>query len=157
MVGYREVGGVYKRSLTRIKIATGSEVWQANDFGDAAVSHGGFETIDITPDGTAALISGWMKRQYTSDVSYRSGGNTAGGKAVVMKFLVAALTTTRAPTAVSASWTKEFPSHNVAHAARGLASGEVSVLKASAVGAKSEEPPSEGLTALLTRRLELWA
>ena len=136
MVGRREVGGVYSRSLTRLDLNTGTEVWQAHNFGDCAPAvatlavcgHGGWETIDVTSDLAAVVISGWSLRTYTTELSYRSGGNTVNGQAVVMQIPVSALTSTSAPTSANASWTKVFPQHHVAHAARSLASGEVGVL-----------------------------
>jgi hypothetical protein len=128
VVGNRCIGGVCMRSLTRLDLTSGSEVWQANDFGDAAGSHGGWETIDVTLDLTAVLISGWSNRTYTTEMSYRSGGNTVGGQAVVMEIPVSALTSASAPTSASVSWKKVWSQHHVAHAARSLPSGEVAVL-----------------------------
>ena len=126
VVGYRDEGGVFKRSLTRLNLTTGSEAWTATGFGDAAGAHGGWENIDVTADGGSVLLAGWMAKPDTSEMGYRSGGNTAGGKAVVMQIPVSALSS--APTSADAAWTTTFPAHNAAHAARGLASGEVAVL-----------------------------
>ena len=126
VVGYRDEGGVVKRSLTRLSLTNGSEVWTATGFGDAAGAHGGWENIDVTADGGAVLLSGWMAKPNTAEMGYRSGGNTFGGNAVVMQIPVSALSS--APTSADAAWTTTFPAHHAAHAARGLASGEVGVL-----------------------------
>lgn len=126
VVGYRSEGGDVKRSLTKLSLTTGSQIWQATNFGDSAGSYGGWETIDVTADGSAVLISGWMNKPDTTELGYRSGGNTFGGQAVVMQIPVSALT--NAPTSADATWTKSFPGHHAAHAARSLSSGEVGVL-----------------------------
>jgi hypothetical protein len=126
VVGYRSVGDVVKRSLTKLSLTTGSQIWLSTDFGDTAGSHGGWETISATADGSAVLLSGWQGKPDTTEIGYRSGGNTFGGQAVVMQIPISALSS--APTSTNATWTKVFPTHHTAHAARGLASGEVGVL-----------------------------
>ena len=107
VVGRWEVGGVVKRGMAKLDWTGGTQVWLTTDFGDSAGSTGAWETIDFTSDKSAALLSGWFKKTDTSPMGYRSGGNTFGGDAVVMKIPVTALTSTTAPTSASATWMKE--------------------------------------------------
>ena len=127
VVGRYEIGGITKRSVTKLSQATGAMNWTTTDFGDSAGSFGAWETVDITSDGSAVLLSGWKHKTDTSPMGYRSGGNTFGGQAVVMKFPVSAMGAT-APTSANAAWTKVWPNHNAAHAARTLSTGEIVVL-----------------------------
>jgi hypothetical protein len=52
------VGGILKRSITKLNQATGAEIWTATDFGDnAANSNGAFEMINV--DAThGAILAG---------------------------------------------------------------------------------------------------
>ena len=128
VVGFRSVGGVYSRTITRLSLSTGSQVWQSSNFGDSAGSHGGFESIDMTTNGTAALVGGFTNKADTSEYSFRSYGNVAGGQAVVMQLPLSALTSSTAPTSASATWTRALSSQGTVKAARGLSNGEVGVL-----------------------------
>ena len=161
VVGRYDIGGVIKRSVTKLSLTTGLPVWLATDFGDAAGSFGAWETVDITADGSAVLLSGWKGKPDSVELGYRSGGNTREGKAVVMQIPVSAFGATEPPTSANATWTKEWAAHNAAHAARSLPSGKVAVLlwtdEDPHAFPKSTVSGSAALTMLSASGSELWS
>ena len=131
--GFRAVGGVYKRSLTKLSLSTGAAVWTATDFGDSAGSHGAYENIDITSTG-AVLVGGFQGKPNTDEYTFKSYGNAAGGTAVLSSFPLSALTSSTAPTSASASWTTTFAGRDTMKAVRPFSNGDVAVLLWSETG-----------------------
>ena len=114
----------HQRSVTKLSLATGARSGQLPIL-EIRPAHSGLKRRS-TSRQMAAILSGWHETD-TSPMGYRSGGNTFGGQAVVMKFPVSAMGAT-APTSAKASWTKIWKNHNAAHAARSLSTGEIAVL-----------------------------
>jgi len=127
LVGHREVGSVSYRSITKVTLATLAEVWTATDFGDKPNKHGAWESIALTPDGQHVLIGGLYKRDTNGDFDFRSYGNT-GGKAIVAKMPVTALTSSTPPTSESLTWTKVWGSRGTAKAVRPFLNGNIGVM-----------------------------
>ena len=127
VVGYRVVGGVAKRSITKLSLETGAEAWTATDFGDSAGSHGAWEGIGLTAAGDFAVLGGFYEKASTDEMAFRSYGNS-GAKAVVMQLPVSALAGGSAPTSSSASWTTTWADRGTAKAVCPFTNGEVAVL-----------------------------
>ena len=85
IAGLTILGGVYYRSVTRLALVTGSVVYNATGFGDSPGSHGAWETMDFTYDKTGVLLGGFRGKPNTNEFEFKSGGNTAGGTATVMR------------------------------------------------------------------------
>ena len=103
VAGYRSVGGVYKRSITKLRASDGAEVWTFTDFGDTT-NHGAWEFASLA--GTSdVLLAGFYKRTTTEEFWFKSYGNPfhAGNEAIVMKMSVASLAGASAPSASDVS------------------------------------------------------
>jgi len=136
VAGWKKVGSVGKRYLARLNLLTSSVVWEATDFGDnSASSNGAWEMIDISADGLSIILSGVREIPSLTDgdetaMAFKSYGNVAGGRAVVMQIPISSLTGS-APTSSSATWTTEYTSasYTTAKAARPIGStDEIAVL-----------------------------
>ena len=102
-VGFREVGGVYMRSITKMDVNTGAEIWTATAFGDAIGSYGAFENAEISADGTSLVLAG-LRAKPDKEYFFKSYGNAPAGRAIVMKIPVAALTGATPPTSADVTW-----------------------------------------------------
>lgn len=102
VVGFRDVGGVYRRSITKLELATGREVWTATDWGDTSGSHGAFETVEL--DGDALLLAGLRRNPSKAEFYFKSYGNAPGGRAFVMKLPVSAAASSSPPSSSDADW-----------------------------------------------------
>ena len=127
VVGFRSVGAVLKRSITKLSLATGAEAWTATDFGDSAANHGAWEGIELTAAGDFAYACGYTGKPDTDEMSFRSYGNSYG-TAVVIKLPISSLTSTTPPTSASATWTQDWATRGSAKVVRPLPSGDVAVL-----------------------------
>ena len=58
VVGFKSVGGVYKRSITKLAIADGSEVWTATWDSPNPANQGAWENVDITTDKASIILTG---------------------------------------------------------------------------------------------------
>ena len=72
VAGYRSVGGVYKRSITKLRASDGAELWTFTDFGDIT-SHGAWEFASLA--GTDVLLAGFYKRTTTEEFWFKSYGS----------------------------------------------------------------------------------
>eukprot|EP00948_MAST-09A_sp_MAST-9A-sp1_P001117 g1117.t1 len=115
-VGYQTVGTNGHRYIVKLKLTDGSLLWTAKSFGDGAGSTGAYEMISKSSD--AVYLSGLMEKPDLDEMSFKSYGNTEGGKAFVQKILLSKLAGTSAPTASDVAWTKTFASYSTAHAVR---------------------------------------
>ena len=127
VVGHRLVGGVIKRSITKLSLTTGAEAWTSTDFGDSTGSHGAWEGIELCAAGTFAYVGGYTGKPDTSEMSFRSYGNS-GGTAALIKLPVSALTASTPPTSASATWSRAWSTRMSAKAVRPLPNGEVAVM-----------------------------
>ena len=103
VAGFRSVGGVYKRSITKLRASDGAELWTFTDFGDTT-NHGAWEFASLA--GTSdVLLAGFYKRTTTEEFWFKSYGNPfhAGNEAIVMKMSVASLAGASAPSASDVS------------------------------------------------------
>ena len=102
VVGYRVVGGVAKRSLTKLSESTGVEVWTTTDFGDT--NNGAWEMITIGSDSNV-YMTGVTGKSSLEEMNFKSGGNVPDGDAVVVKMTQSSLTSSTIPSKSSISWT----------------------------------------------------
>ena len=102
VAGAQQENGEYRRSLTRLSLATGSAAWTATSFGDAAGTNGAWENLELTSDGQSVLLAGLKGKPDTDEFNFKSYGNAEGGTGVVMQFPVAALTGSTVPTSADA-------------------------------------------------------
>lgn len=115
IAGWRKLGSVGHRSLTKLAHASGVEIWTGT-FGDSASSNGAWEMICLTSDGV--VLAGLHQKPSTSEMSFKSYGNVAEGQAVVMKLPLFAVTSGTPPTAGHASWVQTFAGFLTSKAAR---------------------------------------
>lgn len=126
VAGYRSTGGKNQRSLTKLKLADGVEVWTATWEGSGG--HGAWEMIDITTDKTAVLLAGLQAAASNEEFNFKSYGNVVSGNAVIQKVPISALTGVSAPVESSATWTYTTASYFTSKAARPLNDGTVIAL-----------------------------
>jgi len=106
---------------------TGAEVWTMTDFGDATNSHGAWEMINI--DATQGItLSGFKEKPDTNEYSFKSGGNTAGGKAEVNTMSIASMSASTVPTISDVATTKTYTDYNSAKTAHFMSATQVAVL-----------------------------
>lgn len=77
VVGWRKVGSVGRRSVTKLNVATGAEVWTMTDFGDSAGSHGAFEMITTKAGADHVILTGVKEKP---NVSWRGTFEELGAK-----------------------------------------------------------------------------
>ena len=106
-VGFRDVDGVYSRTITMIDLSTGDEVWTASTFGDGPGSYGAFENaeFEVGLGNPALLLGGLRAKADKEELDFKSYGNTPGGRAVVMKLPMSAVAGYLPPTAEDVAWT----------------------------------------------------
>ena len=106
VAGFRTVGGILKRSVTKLDLATGAEVvWTATDFGDLSpTSNGAWESIHIDAATSNVMLGGLKNKPDQTEMSFKSYGNCAGGTAAVVQLPVSAFTGGAAPTLSSAGY-----------------------------------------------------
>jgi len=130
--GYRYIGSTIKRSLTKLNQTTGAEVWSMTDFGDNT-AHGLWEMIEVDPTH-GVILSGLGEMPGTivwpggAKLAFKSGGNTAGGKAVVMTMSIASVSASTAPTNSDVATTKIYADHMIAKTAHFVNANQVAVL-----------------------------
>jgi len=126
IVGYRAINGINTRSITKLNADTGAEVWTMTDFGDKT-THGAWEMINI--DAThGAVLAGFKEKPDTSEFTFKSGGNTAGGKAVISTMSIASLSASTAPTISDVATTKTYADYHTAHTAHFVSATQVAAL-----------------------------
>ena len=128
VAGAQQENGEYRRSLTRLSLATGSAAWTATSFGDAAGTNGAWENLELTSDGQSVLLAGLKGKPDTVEFNFKSYGNAEGGTGVVMQFPVAALTGSTVPTSADAEWTADFADYHTVKAIKPLAGGQSAAL-----------------------------
>jgi len=108
---------------------TGKEVWTMMDFGDTT-THGLWEmiNIDATHGVILAGISGMGGDAGHSKLEFKSGGNTAGGKAAVMVIGIAALSASTAPTFADIKTNKVYADYMIVKTAHFVTASQVAVL-----------------------------
>jgi len=132
------------RTLTKLSADGKTAAWTAT-FGDSSGKHGAWEMMEVT--STAVILSGLQDKPSTEEMAFKSYGNVAGGKAVVMQLPLSAVTGSTAPTASSATWTKTFDTFFTAKAARALSNGNLAcLLYAEDQGASAVMLSSSGAT-----------
>ena len=155
VIGYRLVGTVMKRSITKLAIATGTEAWTATDFGDADGSHGAWEGIDLTSDGSDAVLGGFTAKETSEEMAFRSYGN-CGGSAVVVKLPVTALTASTAPTSASLTWSTTITGRMSAKAVRPFANGEIAVMAWTDAGSDADAATNTAIAKLSAAGALTW-
>ena len=118
VAGYRAVGAVNKRALTKLSLSTGAATWVGTDFGDSSGSNGAYENIALSEDATEVVVGGFTGKPDTDEYSFKSYGNAAGGTAIMTKFPASTMSGSTAPTATDASWFKTFTAQSTVKAMR---------------------------------------
>lgn len=95
VVGYRNVGGTFRRAITRLADATGVEAWTA--LWGVGSTHGAWESIEVTASGDGVLLAGLTNSNDASEFWFKSYGNVIDGQALVSKVPLAALSGSSAP------------------------------------------------------------
>ena len=102
-VGYRVVGGEARRSITKLALANGAEVWTSTDFGDAAGSNGAWECADFNADESSLVLGGFTGKANLDEMAFKSYGNVFDGNAAALAIPVSALGVGSQPNFVSSS------------------------------------------------------
>lgn len=126
VAGYRVVGGKAQRSLTKLSVSTGSEIWTTS--WPSGAEHGAFEMISLTADKHAVLLAGLTDAPSRSEFNFKSYGNVVSGTALVQKLPVRALLAAVAPGESAVTWTFKSSSFLTSKAARSLPDGSVVAL-----------------------------
>ena len=122
------------RSLTKLNLATGAQMWEATTaFGDSAGSSGAWEMVTIASDGVVlAGLSGYnCQPGCGEEMAFKSYGNAYGGSATIMKLPFAAVSsTTAAPTTaqVASEWSAAPSGFTTSKSARPTPDGHIAVL-----------------------------
>jgi len=127
VAGYRDVGGKNQRSLTKLSLATGSEVWTAT-WADTTNDHGAWEMIQLTSDGNAVLLAGLTSSSDNTEFNFKSYGNVVSGNAMVLQLPISALTAASAPAESEKAWSYSSTAFLTSKAARSLSDGSVVAL-----------------------------
>ena len=135
VAGYRAVGGVNQRSLTRLALSSGVEVWTATWPSASQQMHGAWEMAQLTTDGTAVLLAGLHDSDDKDEFNFKSYGNVVAGTAIVQKLPTSALLGSSPPAASAAAWTYTSSEYFTSKAARPLSDGSMVVLLYSEVQA----------------------
>ena len=157
VAGYRTVSGIAQRSLTKLSLATGNEIWTTTWPSAVATKHGAWEMAELTKDGAAVLLAGLQNRDDLSEFNFKSYGNVVGSHAVVAKVPVASLRSAFSPSSTAVTWSWTTAELSTSKAARSLADGSViallygehggkaaTLVKLSATGAVSWGPTRYG-------------
>ena len=122
VVGWKTEGTVGKRYITKLDATTGAEVWTTTDFANTAGTTSFFEMIVV--DGNDVWLAGGINKPTTSEMSFKSYGNVAGGEAIVEKMALSALLGPSAPTVSDVAWNAiPFTGYLTAKVARPMKSG----------------------------------
>ena len=144
VAGYRAVGGVNQRSLTRLALSSGVEVWTATWPSASQQMHGAWEMAQLTTDGTAVLLAGLHDSDDKDEFNFKSYGNVVAGTAIVQKLPTSALLGSSPPAASAAAWTYTSSEYFTSKAARPLSDGSMVVLLYSEVQAATLVADSAG-------------
>ena len=135
VAGYRAVGGVNQRSLTKLALSSGVEIWTATWPSASQQMHGAWEMAQLTTDGTAVLLAGLHDSDDKDEFNFKSYGNVVAGTAIVQKLPTSALLGSSPPAASAAAWTYTSSEYFTSKAARPLSDGSMVVLLYSEVQA----------------------
>lgn len=134
VAGYRVVGGVAKRSVTKLALADGQETWTATDFGDGpeTTKNGAWETITIDATNGNVMLGGLKLKPDQTEMSFKSYGNCAGGQSSIVLLPVAAFAAATAPTTATTGFlewaagaTGDEPNWNTVKKCDATAAGDV--------------------------------
>ena len=126
VVGWRTVGATGRRFVAKLKVADGTEVWVATNFGDEAGMTSFYEMVEVV--GGSVYLAGGVGKNGTAEMAFKSYGNVGGGQAVVQKMPLAVLASATPPAAADVVWTKIFGAYDTAKAARPVAGSKLAVL-----------------------------
>ena len=118
VAGYRIVSGIAQRSLTKLSLPTGNEIWTTTWPSAIANKHSAWEMVELTKDGAAVLLAGLQNRDYLGEFDFKSYGNVVGAHALVAKVPVAALRSTFSPSPTVTTWSWTTQELSTAKAAR---------------------------------------
>lgn len=129
VAGYKSVGGVLQRSLTKLSLASGQEQWTSTwPSSPTSSSHGAWEMASLSDDGSTVVLAGLHESTDSAEFNFKSYGNVVSGKSLVQAIPVSALAQSSAPTASDVEWTYENDAYLTSKAARFLPDGSVVAL-----------------------------
>ena len=129
VVGYIYMNGVFVRSLTKLSLTTGQEVWTAPWASSPNQGRmGAWEMAQLTADNAHVLLAGLHEGTEGNEFNFKSYGNVLDGNPIVQKISVSALTGASAPLASAVDWTWTTTGYLTSKAARPLIDGSVIVL-----------------------------
>ena len=129
VAGYKSVGGVLQRSLTKLSLASGQEEWTSTwPSSPTSSSHGAWEMASLSDDGSTVVLAGLHESTDSTEFNFKSYGNVVSGKSLVQAIPVSALAQSSAPTASDVEWTYENDAYLTSKAARFLPDGSVVAL-----------------------------
>ncbi|GMI04664.1 hypothetical protein TrVE_jg1415 [Triparma verrucosa] len=134
VAGWRTVGGIGKRSVTKLS-SSGSELYTATDFGDSSASHGAYEMI-VLDSSNNIYVTGLNKKSDLEEMAFKSYGNVPSGTAIIEKLPASAFGAS-APTSSSVTWSREFSGYSTAKTAVPFGSDKVAVQLYGEDGGKS--------------------
>lgn len=123
VAGWRTVGSVGKRSITKIS-SSGTEFYTATDFGDSSSSNGAYEMIVV--DSADVYLAGLNKKATLDEMAFKSYGNVPGGTAIVQKMPTSAFGSS-APTSSDVTWSREFSGYFTAKTVVPIGADKVAV------------------------------
>ena len=128
VVGWKQVGSVGYRYITKLAGATGQEIWTFIGFGDEAGKNGAIELV-VMDGETHVIVSGLKNKLDLEEMTFKSYGNCVGGVGWLAKIPVSALEKTSAPVLSDVAWEKEFTGYSSVKATATLPStGNIAVL-----------------------------
>jgi hypothetical protein len=128
VVGWKQIGSVGYRYITKLAGATGVEIWTFTGFGDEAGKNGALE-LAVMDGSTHVVVSGLKNKPTLDEMAFKSYGNCEGGLAWIAKIPVSALEKTSAPVLSDVAWQKEFAGYMSAKSTATIPSnGNIAVL-----------------------------
>ena len=127
-------GGIGKRSIWKLNLATGQEVWQASFDSPNAAQTSAYENLEIASNDKSAYFTGFVNKASLDEMFFKSYGNVVEGTAIVERMSLEKLQGAQKPSASDFSWTRTWPEYLTAKACRVV---EVSILHPSQCDAPS--------------------
>ena len=76
-------GGIGKRSIWKLNLATGQEVWQASFDSPNAAQTSAYENLEIASNDKSAYFTGFVNKASLDEMFFKSYGNVVEGTAIV--------------------------------------------------------------------------
>ena len=74
VVGFQTVSSKFQRSITKLRLSDGNEIWTATWPSTDATKNGAWEMISLTTDGSAVLLAGNSEGSDQTEFNFKSYG-----------------------------------------------------------------------------------